>query len=223
MGVLAQVSKLLYYFSNMKIAATLAALVAAEDANWPGQSVENTCGSLVTRATGDSPVNATCTISFGANLDPWFVSIPGAFWTSANEFTSFDGVVDGDAEVEVLVFWRQNVDSNGDLDNSTCPLDEDELAASVSVSCTDNGAANGSANLIGNFAFAPDIHSYQVPVANPSDSFAADLSAFGDVNALTCNGDAMSSSGSSIACAFSTEQQLGYFGFNGTDAPDLPN
>jgi hypothetical protein len=209
----------------MKIAATLAALVAAEDVNWPGQSLESTCGSLITAPTGDSAINATCEVTYGDGFEPHFVSIPNAFWLSDLTFTSFDGVGSADASVEVLVFWRQGLDDNGDLDNSTCPLDADDLARAVTIECKDNGAPALNENLIGNFAFAPDNNNYQVPVANPSANFAADLSAFGgdDVNGFTCNGDALSVSGSSINCAFEGNGQLGYFGFNGTTAPDLPN
>lgn len=199
----------------MKIAATFAAIATATE--WPGQSVDSTCGAIATVNAGDSPVNATCTLSMnGYNAN--FVSVGGVFWTGANTFTSFDGVFDG-SDVEVLVFFEQSVALDGEgMDNTTCGT-----AADISVVCSDNGMANDSANLIGNFAFAPDNNSFQVPVANADDSFAVDLSAFGALDNQTCNGAAMTTSGSSIACAFDGVADVAYFGFNSESRPSNPN
>jgi hypothetical protein len=198
----------------MKIAATLAAVATATE--WPGQSLSSTCGAIATVDAGDSPVNATCTVSFGG-YNTNFVSVGGVFWTSANTFTSFDGVFDG-SDVEVLVFFEQFEDVDGNLDNSTCGE-----AADISVVCVDQGEANGTPNLIGNFAFAPDNNSFQVPVANADASFAVDLSAFGELANQTCNAAGLTASGSSIACAFDGVAQIEYFGFNSEERPANPN
>jgi len=198
----------------MKIAATFAAVATATE--WQGQNVDQTCGAIATVDAGDSPVNATCTFSLNG-YDAKFVSVGGVFWTGANTFTSFDGVFDG-SDVEVLVFFPQSENADGDLDNSTCGT-----AADISVSCSDNGQAEDRANLIGNFAFAPDNNSFQVPVANANADFAADLSAFGDIVNQTCNGAVMDANGASISCEFDGSSQLAYFGFVGSEQPDLPN
>nr|CAC83966.1 Oikosin 7C protein [Oikopleura dioica] len=198
----------------MKIAATFAALASATE--WQGQSLSSTCGAIATVDAGDSPVNATCTFSTGA-YNTNFVSVGGVFWTSGSTFTSFDGIFDGKS-VEVLVFFEQSLNADGDLDNSTCGE-----AADITVSCSDNGSADSTANLIGNFAFAPDNNSFQVPVANADASFAVDLSAFGALANQTCNGAAMTTSGSSIACAFDGVADVAYFGFNSEVRPENPN
>jgi len=198
----------------MKIAATFAAVATATE--WPGQSLDSTCGAIATVNAGDSPVNATCTLSLNG-YDSNFVSVGGVFWTGANTFTSFDGVFDG-SDVEVLVFFSQSLNLDDELDNSTCGT-----AADISVVCSDNGAAVDTANLIGNFAFAPDNNSFQVPVANADESFAVDLSAFGALDNQTCNGAAMTAAGSAIACAFDGVADIAYFGFNSESRPENPN
>nr|CAC83965.1 Oikosin 7B protein [Oikopleura dioica] len=198
----------------MKIAATFAALASATE--WQGQSLSSTCGAIATVDAGDSPVNATCTFSTGAYATN-LVSVGGVFWTSGSTFTSFDGIFDG-SSVEVLVFFEQFENADGELDNSTCGE-----AADITVSCSDNGMADSRANLIGNFAFAPDNNSFQVPVANADASFAVDLSAFGALANQTCNGAAMSTSGSSMACAFDGVADVAYFGFNSEVRPENPN
>lgn len=198
----------------MKIAATFAALASATE--WQGQSLSSTCGAIATVDAGDSPVNATCTFSTGA-YNTNFVSVGGVFWTSGSTFTSFDGIFDG-SSVEVLVFFEQFENADGELDNSTCGE-----AADITVSCSDNGMADSRANLIGNFAFAPDNNSFQVPVANADADFAVDLSAFGALANQTCNGAAMTTSGSSMACAFDGVADVAYFGFNSEVRPENPN
>lgn len=198
----------------MKIAATFAALASATE--WQGQSTSSTCGAIASVDAGDSPVNATCTFSTGP-YSTNFVSVGGAFWTSDSTFTSFEGIFDGNT-VEVLVFFEQFENADGDLDNSTCGT-----AADITVSCSYNGDAESRANLIGNFAFAPDNNSFQVPVANPTADFAVDLSAFGALANQTCNGAGMTTSGSSMACAFDGVADVAYFGFSSEVRPENPN
>lgn len=197
----------------MKIAATLAAFVSA-GSDWNGQSIYATCGSIVdVTMTGDSNINATCTVTSSGSVN--FISVGTAFWTSDTEFSSF---VDMNSTANVLVFYSQSTNIDGSLDNSTCGSWED-----ISVDCSDNGAENGQSNLVGNFAFAPDNNSFQVPVANPTSDFAVDLSAFGGHANHTCNGSAMTVSGDSLTCAFGDGGDLGYFGFNSDSRPDMPN
>ena len=101
------------------------ALVAAVAAEWNGQSLDSTCGMQI---SGDSMVNSTCTVS-GSSIKAMYAG-NGAFITGANTFTGFDGI-SGDADV--VVFFNQNENADGSLDNSTC--------WDAAVSCVDNGAA----------------------------------------------------------------------------------
>merc|ERR1711976_790356 len=93
----------------------------------PGVSVDNTCGSLW--EAEDSIVNKTCTIS-APNAQYQFAG-NGAFVTGANTFTGYDGT---SSSVNVVVFYNQAEDADGNLDNSTC--------WDINVSCVDNGAAS---------------------------------------------------------------------------------
>merc|ERR1719414_2916625 len=53
----------------------------------------------------------------------------GAFVNGANTFTGFDGT---SSDVNVVVFFSQSADADGNLDNSTC--------WDAAVSCADSGA-----------------------------------------------------------------------------------
>merc|ERR1711976_1055543 len=77
----------------------------------------------------ESIVNKTCTIS-APNAQYQFAG-NGAFVTGADTFTGFDGV---SGDVNVVVFYNQAKDADGNLDNSTC--------WDINVSCVDNGAAS---------------------------------------------------------------------------------
>jgi len=103
----------------------LFALIAAVSAEWNGVSNDNTCGMQI---SGDSMVNATCTIS-GNNIKSVFAG-NGAFITGANTVTGFDGI---SGDVDAVVFFEQSC-VDGDCDNSTC--------WDASVSCVDNGSAS---------------------------------------------------------------------------------
>jgi len=192
-----------YILPKMKLFAGLLALAAA-NTDWPGQNTGagETCGSSGTVAA--NAVNSTCTISFGG-FNPVFVSVAGAFPLSSNSYTGFDGISNA-AEQSFLVFWEENFDADGNLDNSTCGT-----AADVSISCVDNGAANDQANLIGNFIMDPRQTSFQVPVANHDGAFTYDASAFAPTTNATCE-----DVGSNFACDATGENgDLFYFGFNG--------
>merc|ERR1712035_169146 len=80
------------------------ALVAAVAAEWNGQSLDSTCGMQI--STGQSMVNSTCTIS-GSSIKAVYAG-NGAFITSGNTFTGFDGVSD---EADVVVFFNQTVNA----------------------------------------------------------------------------------------------------------------
>jgi len=101
------------------------ALVAAVAAEWNGQSLDSTCGMQI---AGDSMVNSTCTIS-GSSIKAVYAG-NGAFITGANTFTGFDGI---SGNADLVVFFNQNENDDGSLDNSTC--------WDAAVNCVDNGAA----------------------------------------------------------------------------------
>jgi hypothetical protein len=105
----------------MKLFATLAAVASA---NWNGVSEDNSCGMQI---SGDSMVNATCTVS-GSSMAYKFAG-NGAFITGTNSFTGYDGM---SGEADVVVFFEQTC-VDGNCDNSTC--------WDASVDCVDNGAA----------------------------------------------------------------------------------
>merc|ERR1711872_691928 len=113
---------------KMKVlSAIVAAATASVTTEWPGVSVDNSCGSLW--EAEESIVNKTCTIS-APNAQYQFAG-NGAFVTGADTFTGFDGV---SGSVNVVVFYNQAEDADGNLDNSTC--------WDINVSCVDNGAAS---------------------------------------------------------------------------------
>merc|ERR1711920_1052648 len=93
---------------NMKVLSAIIAAAAASDASWDGVSADNTCGMVI---SGENFVNKTCTVS-GSSIEYIFAG-NGAF-------------------VNVVVFFSQAEDADGNLDNSTC--------WDASVSCADSGA-----------------------------------------------------------------------------------
>jgi len=109
---------------NMKVLSAIIAAAAATDASWDGVSVENSCGMTI---SGENFVNKTCTIS-GSSIQYMFAG-NGAFVNGADSFTGFDGT---SSDVNVVVFFSQAEDADGNLDNSTC--------WDASVSCADSGA-----------------------------------------------------------------------------------
>jgi hypothetical protein len=108
------------------------------------------------------------------------------------------------------------------LDNSTTTCGDE---SDFTITCSDNGAANTEANLIGNYMMDPRNPSYQVPVANADASFVIDLNGHGSITNATCAGAASASNvGSSYTCDFSDNNgQLSYFGFNGEISLGLTN
>merc|ERR1712179_406777 len=108
---------------NMKVLSAIIAAAAATDASWDGVSVENSCGMTI---SGENFVNKTCTIS-GSSIQYMFAG-NGAFVNGADSFTGFDGT---SSDVNVVVFFSQAEDADGNLDNSTWD---------ASVSCADSGA-----------------------------------------------------------------------------------
>jgi len=108
----------------MKLLSVIATSVLAEG-SWGGISVDNTCGQIV---QGPTTVNQTCTIT-GNDISYIFAG-NGAFITGPNSFTGFEGI-SGDAEL--VVFFEQELNDDGELDNSTC--------WDVEVNCVDNGGS----------------------------------------------------------------------------------
>jgi len=112
----------------MKFSALLAAVAVAEDTQWDGVSVDNSCGMTI---SGENFVNKTCTVS-GSDISYIFAG-NGAFVNGANTFTGYDGT---SSDVNVVVFFNQAEDADGNLDNSTC--------WDAAVSCADSGADYGA-------------------------------------------------------------------------------
>jgi len=106
----------------MKVFSLIASVLASEQ--WDGVSVDNSCGMTI---SGENFVNKTCTVT-GNDIQYIFAG-NGAFINGDNSFTGVDGV---SGEVNVVVFFNQNEDADGNLDNSTC--------WDASVSCADTGA-----------------------------------------------------------------------------------
>jgi len=112
----------------MKFSALLAAVAVAEDTQWDGVSVDNSCGMTI---SGENFVNKTCTVS-GSDISYIFAG-NGAFVNGANTFTGYDGT---SSDVNVVVFFNQAEDADGNLDNSTC--------WDAAVNCVDSGADYGA-------------------------------------------------------------------------------
>jgi len=130
------------------------ALIAAVSANWNGVSDTNTCGMQI---SGDSMVNSTCTIS-GLNIAHKFAG-NGAFITSENTFTGFDGI---SGNSDVVVFFEQTC-TDGDCDNSTC--------WDAAVSCVDNGAETAG-------VFFMETVNLQISGVSSGDTLMIDLAGF---------------------------------------------
>merc|ERR1712008_651788 len=109
---------------NMKVLSAVIAAAVASDASWDGVSADNTCGMVI---SGDNFVNKTCTVT-GSSMEYIFAG-NGAFINGDNTFTGYDGT---SSDVNVVVFFSQSADADGNLDNSTC--------WDASVSCADSGA-----------------------------------------------------------------------------------
>ena len=108
----------------MKVFSAIIAAAVASDASWDGVSADNTCGMVI---SGDNFVNKTCTVT-GSSMEYIFAG-NGAFINGDNTFTGYDGT---SSDVNVVVFFSQSADADGNLDNSTC--------WDASVSCADSGA-----------------------------------------------------------------------------------
>jgi hypothetical protein len=107
----------------MKVFSAIIAAAVASDASWDGVSADNTCGMVI---SGDNFVNKTCTVT-GSSMEYIFAG-NGAFINGDNTFTGYDGT---SSDVNVVVFFSQSADADGNLDNSTWD---------ASVSCADSGA-----------------------------------------------------------------------------------
>jgi len=112
----------------MKVLSAIIAAAAASD-SWDGVSADNTCGMVI---SGENFVNKTCTVS-GSSIEHIFAG-NGAFINGEKSFTGYDGT---SSDVNVVVFFSQAEDTDGNLDNSTC--------WDASVNCVDLGGADNSA------------------------------------------------------------------------------
>jgi hypothetical protein len=181
--------------------------------NWPGQDVTlgSTCGSQAKIAA--NPVNATCTLSFGGYKTA-FVSVAGSFPlpnVGPMTFTGFEGISNAETQ-DVLVFWAQELDADGNPDNSTCGTDAD-----IQINCEDYGGAWMTPNLVSNFAHDPRQTSFSVGVMNHDDSFTMDMGA-GWSNA-TSDHASCTTSGNTLACPLGPDSSAGnlaYCRFSGS-------
>jgi len=108
------------------LSALVAAAVAVEPEDmWDGVSVDNSCGMHI---KGDAFINKTCTVS--GNSIGYIFAGNGAFINGPNTFTGVDDASVG--PVDVVVFFSQSEDDEGNLDNSTC--------WDAAVTCEDTGA-----------------------------------------------------------------------------------
>jgi len=106
----------------MKVFSLISSALAS--GQWDGVSVENSCGMAI---QGENFVNKTCTVA-GNNIQYIFAG-NGAFVNGEKTFTGFDDI---SGNVDVIVFFEQSADADGNLDNSTC--------WDAAVSCADSGA-----------------------------------------------------------------------------------
>ena len=115
-------------------------IAAVSASSWPGQAhngtIYNYCGTKVTLAA-DS-INATCTLDFNG-FEFAHISIPGCFsqgkGSNVVECNGVEGVTDAE-NLDVTIFWQQELDFDQNLMNSTCAEDSD-----VTVDCQPNGQA----------------------------------------------------------------------------------
>jgi len=153
---------------NMKVLSAIIAAAAASDDSWDGVAADNTCGMVL---SGDSFVNKTCTVS-GSSIEHIFAG-NGAFVNGVDSFTGFDGT---SSDVNVVVFFSQAEDADGNLDNSTC--------WDASVDCVDLGAADTSAPL-----FMENVNDHRNAKAGNYNIQIANVNA-GDVLSIQLNDNA---------------------------------
>lgn len=135
----------------MKLIATFFALACAQDDplpvaekdpnSWIGiasldADEPNPCGTK--KIFAQSAVNQTCTFSFNGKT-PWRVYVGGDYAVpdadpSVYKITNFDDR--GGDTVEVVVFWDQRDDEEGNPNNKTCGVSSD-----IDLDCVDNGIA----------------------------------------------------------------------------------
>ena len=147
----------------------LFALISVAAANWNGVSEDNSCGMQI---AGASMVNSTCTVS-GSSISAIFAG-NGAFITSTDTFTGFDGI---SGNADVVVFFNQDC-SSGECDNSTC--------WDAAVSCVDNGAASQGVYFMetvnDNRGAAGGNYNLQVAGVSVGDVVSFDLNGWNAVN-----------------------------------------
>jgi len=161
--------------------------------SWPGQLWDNgkisNCGSQ--KPIKKNIVNGTCSISFNGRK-PAHVSIPGCF-TQGTGLTEVvcngvDGVTNPEG-LDVVVFWDQEANYDGDgVDNSTCGT-EDDISA---IDCTDNGAEPSEPmfdNIANNFHSGDARQTYNVQIfgTSGSTSYTLDMRDMNGIKASVFN------------------------------------
>merc|ERR1712042_188088 len=179
---------------EMKLISALAAFAAAE---WNGQSEDDPCGMQLSRA---SMVNSTCTVS-GSNIKSMYAG-NGAFIDSNGDLTGFDGI-SGDADV--VVFFDQTCDADGNCDNSTC--------WDASISCTNNGEATSGYMFMETVNSATSTGNLNLQVANVGKGDTVTVSPV-DANG---NGVGLTNIRASGATASATESATGSFSVTAGD------
>jgi len=116
--------------------------------SWPGQAYDGTiynyCGTKVTLAA--ESINATCTLDFNG-FDFAHISIPGCFsqgkGSNVVECNGIEGVTDPN-NLDVTIFWQQELDFDNNLINSTCAEDSDVTLVCESNDMAPSGKFNSS-------------------------------------------------------------------------------
>jgi len=152
------------------------ALIAAVAADWNGVSEDNSCGSQI---SADSMVNSTCTVS-GSNIKHVFAG-NGAFITGPKTFTGFDDI---SGDVDVIVFFDQTCDEDGNCNNSTC--------WDAAVNCVSNGEASSGVFFMESVndhrgAKGGNIN-LQISGVKQGDTLSIDLAGFACQNITALNG-----------------------------------
>jgi len=164
------------------------------------------CGTTVSIKA--NAVNSTCTIDTNG-FPVHFMSVAGSFPTSATTYVGFPGA-SNDEDQEVFIMWEEGLDADGKLDNTTCGTEAD-----ISITCVDDGAMDGTPNLIGNFIMDPRQTHFGVPVANGDADFAFDMTSSAGTNMTSGHCEPVCT-GMVCACDLSAHNgQLSYIEFDG--------
>jgi len=113
------------------ISAVIASAAALVSVDWNGQHEFDPCGSQL--QFEESSINKTCTLDFNG-YTAWRIFLGGEWIIGDKQFTNYDGLTDG-KEIDLVVFWEEEMGADGVLDNSTCGS-----VADITLNCVDQGA-----------------------------------------------------------------------------------